>query len=212
MTLPLVHYPYVSQWADPACNAECLAGNDPCDDAHWSTLSGFSDADLYCFWCRRICGIACFQSLLLHRRNTGSHSGLTVPSRYQLWLQALQAGAYVVRPDNSVQGLIYRPFVEMLAREYAISARVETAFSEQDLAHWLAQGRPVMASVSPKVRQARGINQDRQANGGHLVLCYALEQGNVWFNNPSGNEQAPYHSLLPLSVFYSWCAGRGIVF
>jgi len=34
----------------------------------------------------------------------------------------------------------------------------------------------------------------------------------VWFNNPSGAETMPYHSSLPLDVFFSYSAGRGVVF
>ncbi|XBS70675.1 hypothetical protein ABK905_05890 [Acerihabitans sp. KWT182] len=89
---------------------------------------------------------------------------------------------------------------------------MDAAISRDGLAEYLHRRLPVMVSVSPKIRHAQGGNSDPGANGGHLVLCYALDRDRVWFNNPSATETAPYHSSLPLAAFYSWCAGRGVVF
>ncbi|QWA12216.1 C39 family peptidase [Sodalis ligni] len=210
--MPVEHYPYVSQWSAPGLNQRILAGADPCGDPDWREQSGFSDAQEYRFWSWRICGIACFQSLLLYRRRHGATPNPSLCSRYAIWRHAMAAKAYIPQPDGSVKGLIYAPFVAMIVRLYGISARVDTAISRESLADCLSRGMPVMASVSPKIRHADGYNSDPGANGGHLVLCYGLEGDRVWFNNPSATETAPYHSSLPLDAFFSWCAGRGVVF
>ncbi len=210
--MPVEHYPYMSQWAAPDLNARILAGADPCGDPDWQRQSGFSDAQEYRFWSWRICGIACFQSVLLHRRRQGLRLDPALASRYAIWRRAMAVNAYVPQPDGSVRGLIYAPFVDMITRLYGIPARVDAAISRDSLAGYLDRRLPVMVSVSPKIRHAGGFNSDPAANGGHLVLCYALEQDRVWFNNPSATETAPYHSSLPLEAFYSWCAGRGVVF
>ncbi len=208
--MAIEHYPYISQWADPADNRRILAGGDPCDHPRWRQCSGFTSAQEYRFWSWRLCGVACFQSVLLRRRGLRLDSALS--TRHGIWRQAMAANAFIPQPDGSVLGLIYAPFVRMIGQIYGIAATVDTAFSQGQLADYLAAGRPVMASVAPLVRHARGINPDPGRNGGHLVLCYALDRGRVWFNNPSATEAEPFHSSLPLDVFYSWCAGRGVIF
>lgn len=210
--MPLAHYPYISQWANPRFNEQILAGDDPCADPDWQRLSGFSDAATYRFWSKRICGIACFQSLLLYRQMLGWDADAAIASRFAIWRRAMAANAYLPQPDGSVKGLIYAPFVEMVGRLYGIPARVDPRINRESLADYLARRMAVMLSVTPKIRQAAGFNPDAGRPGGHLVLCYALEQGRVWFNNPSAIETAPYHSALPLAVFFSYCAGRGVVF
>ena len=209
--MPPEHYPYVSQWANPEFNQRILTGTDPCTDPDWRQ-SGFVDEDEYRYWSWRICGVACFQSLLLFRRQRGQQLDPAQSTRHAIWRRAMDAQAYIPQPDGSVRGLIYAPFVAMIADQYAIEARVDTAISRDSLAAYLKRRQPVMASVSPKIRDARQANDDPGGNGGHLVLCYGLEGDRVWFNNPSATESAPYHSSMPLEMFFSWCAGRGVVF
>jgi hypothetical protein len=206
------HYPYISQWANPSFNQQILAGGDPCADPDWHRLSGFTDAGEYRFWSKRICGIACFQSLLLYRLKQGWNGDSGMASRFAIWRRAMAANAYILQPDGSVKGLIYAPFVDMVGCVYGIKARVDTLISRDSLADCLARRMPVMISVTPKIRHAADLNPDSGRPGGHLVLCYALDDERVWFNNPSGAETMPYHSSLPLDVFFSYSAGRGVVF
>ncbi|XBS70674.1 hypothetical protein ABK905_05885 [Acerihabitans sp. KWT182] len=89
------HYPYVSQWAAPALNQRILAGGDPCSDPQWQASSGFLDAQEYRYWSWRICGIACFQSVLLYLRRQGLSLDPSLASRYAIWRHAMAAKAYI---------------------------------------------------------------------------------------------------------------------
>ena len=78
-----------------------LRRTDPSHVRSWAT-DGYRSREEYLFWSRRVCGLACLQSLL------HGWTDIRLPMRELLTL-ALDRGCYVVEPSGKVQGLLYRP-------------------------------------------------------------------------------------------------------
>ena len=194
-------FPYTSQWANPDNNRQIiLGGMDSCADPEW-TATGFTDADQYRFWARRLCGIACLESVL-------KLAGIAYGSRFLLWQQALEAGAYVVS-GTSVQGLIYRPFAEWIGKAFGLRATVVPELDLGRAADDIDNCSVVMISVSSELRQPDSFNTRK---GGHLVVAFGRDGRDVLhFMNPSGVESSPYCSLVPLATVDRFYARRGIV-
>lgn len=193
-------FPYVSQWAEGKFNSAILKGMDPCTDPQWKEITGFNDKEYYRFWSWKMCGIAAFRSYLL-ARNQG-----TTPSSFELLQLAVQCGAYVEKENGSVLGLIYKPFCEMVSERFGIKARVETELDRDKLKTFLENGCPVITSVSNTISTLGEAGK----KGGHLVICYRIQEGKIYFNDPASINPAPYRSYMPLNNFYNYCSGRGI--
>ncbi|PXW17510.1 hypothetical protein [Paraburkholderia caballeronis] len=192
--------PYRSQWGSPEWVARIVADDaDPCDDPDWRR-SGFATGDDYRFWAKRLCGLACFESALDYWR-------IAHGPRAALLDGALDHGAYRMRDDGGVDGLIYRPFAEWVAAAFGIHVDVLT---DEDIEATAARVGPdtlAIVSVSPEIRYPAHPNE-RQ--GGHLVLLHGRGDGGVWFHNPSG--VAPYQAdaWLPYATVARFHARRGM--
>ena len=98
--------PYYSQWESADLVPEFITGTRAAEaDPLWQK-SGASSPEEYGFWARRICGMACLRMAL-------DHWGHPVPPSVPLLHEALEAGAYV-RSGETVKGLIYAPFADII--------------------------------------------------------------------------------------------------
>jgi hypothetical protein len=82
--------------------------------------------------------------------------------------------------------------------------------TELDPARLMAEldgGRLVIASVHPEIRCPQN---DPPGVGGHLVLVTGHANGLVTFHNPSGHTPDAVVATLPVPVFDSFAAHRGI--
>jgi hypothetical protein len=194
---------YFSQWGDVACNEQVvLFGADPAELHDWRA-DGYCDAESYRLWSRNTCGIACLQSLL-----SLSQEQATPARKADLIYSAVHWGALVPRPDGSIKGLIYAPFVEWIGSDYQLEAYSHPALSIDNLVQLLATGEwLVMASVSSEIRWP-ATPPTRQ--GGHLVLAFDLDQDVITFHNPSGLSGSADSAKCTLSQFQNFYAGRGI--
>ncbi len=172
------------------------------DDPAWAG-SGAASRDEYAFWARRACGVACLRSILSTR--TDGPPPRTVPLAREL----LDAGAYRIRADGGVDGLVYAPFVEYLDRRWGLSAEVRAPLDLDALVAEIDRGRLVVASVHPAIRHPERASPGR---GGHLVLVFDRHGDELVFHNPSGRTEATANAArLPVSTFARFFAGRGIV-
>ncbi|QBY00508.1 hypothetical protein E2K80_06960 [Rhodophyticola sp. CCM32] len=192
--------PYYSQWQNPDLTESIIAGADPCDDPLWPQ-SGFENAADYRYWSVRLCGIACLRSIL------GSRNA-SVPTQYELLVDALAWGVYKKREDGTVLGMIYQPFCEWVRARFGLQALffehqpLTDALEIRDTNHFL------IMSVSPDIREPQLSNPPK---GGHLVLVTSHGKEELRFHNPSGIP--PEHSDVRLrqNTFEKFYAGRGIL-
>ena len=193
--------PYRSQWVDPTFARRIVEDQvDPCLDPGWPT-SGFVDAEDYRFWSRRICGLACLQSVLEHwqyeRRTT-----------CELLSDALDWGAYVAHADGRVDGLLYAPFGRWLYSAFGLEVEILPRNPLEDLIGSVDSEAMVIASVSTEIRYPARENSRR---GGHLVLIHGHDQVGVWFHNPSGATGTQSDVYLEHTEFSRFFARRGMV-
>ncbi len=100
--------PYVSQWGSLDRNDEVvmrraapsgldvfLRRTDPSHLHDWAS-DGYHSREEYLFWSRKVCGLACLQSLL------HGWTDIRLPMR-ELLASALDRGCYVVDPRGKVQ-------------------------------------------------------------------------------------------------------------
>ncbi|WP_419992366.1 hypothetical protein [Streptomyces boninensis] len=164
-------------------------------------LDGYRSSEEYLFWSRRICGLACLQSLL--------HGWTDVRlSMGELLEQALDWGCYVVEPSGKVQGLIYRPFMAWTSSQFGFDCRIVERTPIQVATRKIQPGQAMIASVSPEIRDPDTPDPRR---GGHLVLIHAVHNGVVQFHNPSGYSHNSDSTSLPMHTFERFHANRGIL-
>ena len=165
------------------------------------TREGYQSAEDYLFWSRRVCGLACLQSLL--------HGWTDVRlSMGQLLALARSQGCFELEPSGKVHGLIYRPFMAWVSTQFGFDCRlVERTPIEGCLAE-IHPGTVMIASVSPEIRDPEIQNPRR---GGHLVLVHEVENGMVRFHNPSGYSHNSQSASLPITVFEQFHADRGVL-
>jgi len=175
-------------------------GHDPGTDPAWA-VSGAVSREEYARWCRHACGMACLRMVLTHRDGDA-------PPLLELVHGARKAGGYVERPDGSVKGLIYAPFVEYARDTHRLDARVRTDLDTTTLREELGRGRMVLASVHKEIRRP---DRPTPGRGGHLVLVIGHHDGRVHFRNPSGHTPGAVSASLPEETFAGFFAGRGIV-
>lgn len=148
--------PYFSQWSDPDYNAAVISGADPCSDPTWRS-SGFAEQEDYRFWSNRVCGLACLKSIL-------SAFGMEVPTTAALLDRALTFGAYRLRSDGVVDGLIYEPFSRMIAHDFGLASTIITKSSCQQLPSLVPRDGVIVWSVSSEIRNPF---QPNARKGGH---------------------------------------------
>lgn len=191
----------VTQYASPELIERIVyAGHDPGDDPAWA-VSGAASREEYGAWCGHACGMACLRMVLAHRYGDA-------PPLLELLHGTRKAGGYVERPDGTVKGLIYAPFVEYVRDSHRLDAHVRTDLDTEALRSELDRGRMVIASVHKEIRRP-----DRAApgKGGHLVLVIGHRDGLLHFRNPSGHRPDTVTATMAETTFAAFFAGRGVV-
>ncbi|RKP43857.1 C39 family peptidase [Trinickia fusca] len=192
--------PYYTQWGSPEWVRSIVYDDaDPCADPHWQR-SGFTDPEHYRFWAKRLCGLTCLESIL-------DFWGVARPSRAVLLDQALQHGAYRLREDGGVDGLIYRPFAEWVGAQFGLQVEVLPSIPIEALAGRLDHDTLAIASVNPHIRRA---HEPVTTRGGHLVLLVGRDAEGTWFHNPSGVEPHQADVYLPFETFARFFGERGM--
>ncbi|UGQ12463.1 hypothetical protein LO772_02275 [Yinghuangia sp. ASG 101] len=185
---------------DPSGLEVSLSGTNPSHRLDWDS-DGYRSHEEYLFWSRRVCGLACLQSLLL------SWTDVRLSMRELLAL-ALDQGCYVVEPSGAVQGMLYRPFMAWVSSQFGFICQLVERTPIQLSSREVRPGQVMIASVSAEIRDPDTSDPHR---GGHLVLVYAAGDGVVRFHNPSGYSHNSDSASLPLHVFERFHANRGIL-
>lgn len=196
--------PYFSQWETSDLTARILdQGVETAlrQDPLWRS-SGASCIDEYAAWAWNICGMACLKMILADR------TGIIWPT-IKLAKRCAAYGGYVFEPETTViKGLIYAPFVEFVAKEFGLEAKIITGLATGALPEQLNTADFFLASVHSSIRSPNG---HPPAKGGHLVLVTASSDTNVVFHNPSGfDPETQMNVQMDLSLFGRYFAGRGI--
>lgn len=192
--------PYFCQWesahlAGAIIRKELRLADDPA----WRA-SGARDIDEYVRWASHVCGMACLKMVLAAR------SGQAHPT-LELARRSLPYGAYVEEPEGGIRGMIYAPFVRYVDEVFGLKAQVRVDLPASRLPDVLAQAEYFMASVHPWIRWPQ---RQPPKKGGHLVLVTRATPDSVTFHNPSGEPGVQADVELPLAVFDSFYAGRGV--
>ncbi len=168
--------PCISQWGGLERNDEVvvrrnhlseievlLADSDPSRPHDWAS-EGYHSLEDYLFWSRKVCGLACLQSLL--------HGWTDVRlSMAELLDRALDWGCYVVESPDKVHGLIYRPFMAWIRAEFGFHCQLIEHTPIQISASQVRPGQVMIASVSPEIRDPGTLDPRK---GGHLVLVHSV--------------------------------------
>ena len=195
--------PYHSQWSDPAWVEAIAVGNvDPCADPTW-LKHGFPSEPDYRYWTKRVCGLACLESIL-------DHWCIPRPNRFVLLQEAIRNAVYVPKDDGSVLGLVYRPFATWIGDHFGLSVLPIVCAPLPEFLASIPAGGFGMASVSLEIRHPLHPRVS-SSNGGHLVLVLGQENGNVVFHNPSGIPPYQAFATLTIDQFSGFFAGRGMV-
>lgn len=205
--------PYVSQWGSLHQNdqvvmrrsapsrVEVFLRHTAESRPHDWAADGYRSKAEYLFWSRKVCGLACLQSLL--------HGWTDVRlSMGQLLALALDWGCYVTEPSGKVQGLIYRPFMAWIGSQFGFGARLIEHTPLEVSTQEVGPGQVLIASVSPEIRDPA---TEEPRRGGHLVLVHAARDGVVRFHNPSGYSHNGKSTSLPRHVFERFHSNRGIL-
>lgn len=205
--------PCISQWGPLERNDEVvmrrtassglevfLPRADPSQLHDWASY-GYHSSEEYLFWCRKVCGLACLQSLL--------HGWTDVRlSMGELLALALNWGCYVVEPSGKVHGLLYRPFIAWVSSQFGFHCQLIEYTPIHISTLPVRPDQVMMASVSPEIRDPTTPDPQR---GGHLVLIHSVHDGVVRFHNPSGYSHNSCSASLPMHVFERFHANRGIL-
>jgi hypothetical protein len=162
---------------------------------------GYRSSEQYLFWSRRVCGLACLQSLL--------HGWTDVRlSMGELLAMALDAGCYVIEPAGTVHGLLYRPFMAWVSTQFGFGCQLVERTPIDISSQQVRADQVMIASVSAEIRDP---DTPEPRRGGHLVLIHSVQDGVVCFHNPSGYSHNSDSATLPLHVFERFHANRGIL-
>lgn len=193
--------PYFSQWSEPEFARGIVESKwDPCGDPRWRS-SGFASERDYRFWSDRLCGLACFRSVL-------AYWGYDVPCTRELLDDALHHGAYALRPDGGVDGLTYAPFARWANAAFGLRVEVFPRSPIDELVRGISATSMAIASVSTEIRYPRRPNVRR---GGHLVLVHGWDDEGLWMHNPSGVEGTQDNTHVSLRTFERFYANRGML-
>ena len=195
--------PYRSQYASPELAAELQSGALAFeDDPRWREFGAATPAE-YRRWARCGCGMACLQMIL-------AALGEPVPALAELGRRAIGYGAYEARPARGFGPLIYAGFVDFVAAEFDLDARVAAPLALTQLIAAVAGDEVVLASVSAAIRTPDVVPERR---GGHLVLVIdASSDGErLCFHDPAGDTERSCAGVwLRREVFERFYAERGI--
>jgi len=204
VTLARTEIPYRSQYASPELASEFVAGRRAlADDPRWRA-TGALDREEYVRWARCGCGMACLQMILEAR-------GEQAPPLAALGRLATGYGAYEARPPSGFGPLIYAGFVDFVAAEFELVARVAAPLELGALIAAAGGDEVVLASVSAEVRALPPVPRRR---GGHLVLVIdvSADRERLCFHDPSGDGPASTRGVwLAREVFARFYAERGVV-
>lgn len=194
--------PYYSQWASPALVPAIVAGDLPAArDPLWREY-GAATPEEYDWWSWRLCGVACLRMCLAHWRQP-------VPTAMELAAACTEAGAYVLREDGGLDGLIYAPFARHVEERRPLTAEVRPELRIDEMPELLAVGRLLMLSVHPSVRE---LHPTPPGRGGHLVLAVGATPDALLIHNPSGFPgKSQEFARVPWADLGRFYAGRGVV-
>lgn len=194
-------FPYESQWGDLSCNQPLIEhGTNPARYFDWSS-DDYPSEEEYLFWSRNVCGLACLRSVI--RAWMPQHGDITM---FELIGRAQRWGA-LVREDDTVGGLYYRPFVEWIREDFGIHGTVHAEIEAKPLLENVRTGHVALASVSSEIRYPDRPNTRR---GGHLVLVHRFDGDRIVLHNPSGVAQNAQDAELDLDTFQRFFAHRGV--
>ena len=174
--------PYVAQYASAERAEEFVRNEDLLKtDARWRDF-GADSPDDYSFWARRICGIACFQMILLSLRRPTS-------KLVELGKQAMAAGCYLPDPQNPNRliGLLHKPFLKF-AKTFGLGGKLVWYVGPYAITDKISRNSFVIASVSNQIRH---LGARPESKIGHLVLVHGFKIKNseilgFYIHNPSG--------------------------
>jgi hypothetical protein len=196
--------PYRSQYASPELVGEILAGRLAIDaDPRWREACA-GDRREYARWARCGCGMACLQMILEAR-------GEPAPPLAELGRRSIAYGAYQARPERGFGPLIYAGFVDFVAAEFGLSARVASPLALGDLLDAVGRDEVVLASVSAEIRS---LTAEPAGRGGHLVLVIdvSADWERLCFHDPSGDRPESARGVwLERDTFARFYAERGIM-
>lgn len=200
--------PYVAQYASAERAEEFVRDEDLLKtDARWRE-SGAETPDEYAFSVPKLCGMACFQMVLLSIRRPTS-------KLVELGKKAMEAGCYLPDPKNPKRliGLLHKPFLKF-AKGFGFSGKLMWYIGPAIIAREILNKNFVIASASHDIRNAGAKPENRQ---GHLVLVHGFEIKNCkisgfYIHNPSGffGESQENH-FVPTEDFINCFSGRIIV-
>jgi hypothetical protein len=196
--------PYRSQYASPELIGEMVAGRVAvAEDPRWRE-TGAADREEYVRWARSGCGMACLQMILEARGEQ------PVPPLAELGRRAIAYGAYEARPARGFGPLIYAGFVDFLAAELDLRARVAAPLELDELVAAVAADEVVLASVSNEIR---ALPAQPARRGGHLVLVFDVSPDGrrLCFHDPAGDGARNTSGVwLERAIFERFYAGRGV--
>ncbi|HET9411338.1 MAG TPA: C39 family peptidase [Candidatus Saccharimonadales bacterium] len=195
--------PYFCQWESRNLAQKILNHTISTDDDPKWKASGAESKKEYHDWSWTGCGMACTKMILAHR------TGKVVPL-VQLGKMCASYGGYTLPLEDSI-GLLYKPYVTFVAREFGWQARVVQGMSIKELMHNLGLGNYVIAGVSPKIRDPQSTPA---VKGGHLILMlgYSLPKKEFYFHNPSGiSAKTQEYATISFAGFKKFFSERAIV-
>lgn len=195
--------PYFCQWESRELAKQLLEKKITTDDdPHWKK-SGAKTKKEYHDWSWSGCGMACTKMILAHR------TGKVVPL-VDLGAKCAEYGGYTLPLETSI-GLLYKPYITFVDKEFGWKARVAQGMTFQELMHELGNGNYVIAGVSPQIRYP---DSKPKTKGGHLVLMvgYDKTKQEFYFHNPSGiSKETQERATVNFNAFKNFFSGRGIV-
>jgi hypothetical protein len=204
VALARTEIPYRSQYASPELASEFIAGRLAlAADPSWRA-AGALDREDYVRWARCGCGMACLQMILEAR-------GERAPPLAELGRRAIAYGAYEAAPPSGFGPLIYAGFVDFVAAEFALVARVAAPLELGALIAAAGGDEVVLASVSAEIRALEPAPARR---GGHLVLVIdaSADGERLCFHDPAGDGPASTRGVwLAREVFARFYAERGVL-
>lgn len=191
--------PYFCQWESAHLAGEIIRKTMRLEEDPAWRGSGANSVEEYARWASHVCGMACLKMVLAAR--TGK-----VHPTLELARRSLPYGAYT-DVDGHIKGLIYAPFVRFVAQDFGLQADVRVGVRAAELPALMAGVEYFMASVHPWIRWPE---REPPAKGGHLVLVTRATADGVTFHNPSGEPGVQADATVPLHVFDTFFAGRGV--